>query len=146
MPPGQRPAAQQAERPRGGSESAMLPTAAGRFHHSPFRKRSARVIPCRKPNIIPCGGDKKRPACQSATTGHSYGGIIPNLEMAIMSKNFMQLVTRAFILVGLLALTQAVQAQNPTPSMYNRPDYNYSESSSCINCHFVRGAAGADHN
>src|ERR1044071_6958914 len=63
-----------------------------------------------------------------------------------MSKKFMQFIFSAFILVGLLALTQIVQAQNPTPSAYNRPDYNYSESSSCISCHFIRGAAGADHN
>lgn len=63
-----------------------------------------------------------------------------------MSKRFMQFIITAFILVGLLALTQAVFAQNPTPSAYNRPDYDYSESSSCINCHFIRGAAGADHN
>jgi nitrate/TMAO reductase-like tetraheme cytochrome c subunit len=63
-----------------------------------------------------------------------------------MSRKFMQFITTAFILVGLLALSQVTQAQSPTPSAYNRPDYNYSESSSCVSCHFIRGAAGADHN
>lgn len=63
-----------------------------------------------------------------------------------MSKKFFQFISTAFILVGLLALTSAVQAQNPTPTAYDRPDYNYSESSSCLSCHFIRGAAGADHN
>lgn len=62
-----------------------------------------------------------------------------------MSRKCMQFVSRAFILVGLLALTQVVQAQNPTPSAYNRPDYNYSESSGCVSCHFAMGTKG-DHN
>jgi nitrate/TMAO reductase-like tetraheme cytochrome c subunit len=66
--------------------------------------------------------------------------------MAIMSKKYIHFIVSTFILGGLLALSQAALAQNPTPTAYDRPDYNYSDSKSCVNCHFIRGAAGADHN
>ncbi len=44
-----------------------------------------------------------------------------------------------------MMLAGTTRAQTPTPSAYDRPDYNYSESSSCTRCHFLRGAGG-DHN
>jgi hypothetical protein len=64
-----------------------------------------------------------------------------------MFRKFIRLAFAAFLLVGLIALTQTTgaQAQNPTPAPLGRPDYNYSESNGCTSCHFSRGAGG-DHN
>jgi hypothetical protein len=61
-----------------------------------------------------------------------------------MSKKLQSIILSAFILVGLLALTPLIQAQTPSPTIYDRPDYNYTESNGCTSCHFSRGAGG-DH-
>jgi hypothetical protein len=54
------------------------------------------------------------------------------------------LILLGFTLVGLLALTRTTAAQTtPTPPQI-RPTYNYTESYSCVRCHFSRGAGG-DH-
>jgi hypothetical protein len=68
-----------------------------------------------------------------------------------MSKRFIQIFLTVFILTGLLTVSQIAQGQdltpqaNPTPTAYDRPDYNYAESSSCVACHFSMGTSG-DHN
>ena len=68
-----------------------------------------------------------------------------------MSVRLIQFIFSVFILGSLLALSQIAQAQdviptaNPTPTAYDRPDYNYTESSGCVGCHFTMGARG-DHN
>lgn len=65
-----------------------------------------------------------------------------------MPGKFIQLFLVALFAVGLLALTQTTLAQsiaaNPTATPLSRPDYNYSESNGCVNCHFSLGAGG-DH-
>ena len=61
-----------------------------------------------------------------------------------MKRRLVQLTFVAAFLVGLFALAQIAQAQNPTPAPLNRPDYNYAEANSCTSCHFTMGAGG-DH-
>jgi hypothetical protein len=62
-----------------------------------------------------------------------------------MERKYIQFSIAAVILVGLMVLAGTTRAQTPTPSQYDRPDYNYAESSSCTRCHFMRGS-DADHN
>lgn len=65
-----------------------------------------------------------------------------------MPRKFIQLFLVALLAVGLLALTQTTWAQsiaaNPTAAPLSRPDYDYTESNSCVACHFSMGALG-DH-
>ena len=67
-----------------------------------------------------------------------------------MARKLVQLGLVVLVAVALLALTQATRAQsvspaaNPTAVPLGRPDYNYSESNGCVNCHFSLGAGG-DH-
>jgi hypothetical protein len=80
------------------------------------------------------------------TSGLTAGGLAERIhkEVAFMTNRVAKLSFVAAFLVGLFALAQIAQAQNPTPAPLNRPDYNYTESSGCTSCHFSRGAGG-DH-
>ena len=63
-----------------------------------------------------------------------------------MVKKIIQLSFLALFLIPFLLLTRPSSAQTtkPTPAPLGRPDYDYTESNGCTNCHFSMGAKG-DH-